>query len=181
MKLTKSQLREIIKEEILNESVKLKDLFSWGKPITYPEYGIIELKDKLTIDDIKKNHKWLLAAKIKKAIIGIKGNTIIWYDGYWQSGAWKNGIWKDGIWQVGTFENGIWEDGTWEEGTWKNGTWKDGIWESGVWHNGIWENGMWQDGWWKNGTWKGGGWLDGIWDGGKWKSSTKRPREYTLK
>lgn len=98
---------------------------------------IKELRDGLTIDILKEKYQWVLDAEIENAIIGLKEDKIIWYDGIWRSGAWIYGIWKNGTWMSGVWHNGIWENGNWNYGLWKNG-----IWENGNWWNGTWENGF---------------------------------------
>ena len=85
------------------------------------KYGIKELRDGLTIEEIKAKYPWILKAKISNVIIGERNGHLVWY----------NGTWKDGIW-----EDGYWEYGYWWDGTWESGTWKDGIWHNGIWNNG---------------------------------------------
>lgn len=83
------------------------------------QYGIKELKDGLTLEVLKKKFAWVLNAKIKDAILGIKGNSLVWYNGVWESGKWIDGFWKNGVWKSGDWVNGIWYKGTWYKGTWK--------------------------------------------------------------
>jgi len=152
------------------------------------KFGIKELQDGLTLEQIRKNFPWLLKAKIKDAIVGIdrrNKNLICWYDGTWLSGTWELGIWKDGIWEggewlygfwyKGTWKGGIWKDGYWQGGTWEGGIWKNGTWERGTWERGTWERGTWEDGTWKGGIWKGGEWETGYWYGGTWKGGFGKP------
>lgn len=107
------------------------------------EYGIKELRNGLTLEILKEKHSWILVAKIENAILGLKDDTIIWYNGTWEFGIWESGIWKNGWW-----EDGIWKDGTWEKGKWENGWWEDGTWKDGIWKNGTWKNGTWITGKW---------------------------------
>jgi hypothetical protein len=150
--------------EFVNES-KSSDL---------KKYGIKELQDGLTIEQIKKDFPWLLKAKIKDAVIGTaqmpRYVALVWYDGTWKGGTWKKGNkWMDGIWEDGTWDGGMWYDGTWKGGTWKDGMWEDGTWRDGTWKDGIWSRGTWEDGTWHGGTWKGGTWKDGMWINGDWQ------------
>ena len=134
------------REEKLNEAIdpELK------------KYGIKELKDGLTIEQIKKEFSWILKAKIKGAILGFKHdkwrneNRFVWYDG----------VWYDGVWE-GRISDAIWYTGTWKNGVWKDGVWYDGIWEDGEWNSGVWVKGTWKDGTRYGGTWKGGVWKTG--------------------
>lgn len=82
------------------------------------EYGIKELRDGLTLEILKEKHSWILAAEIENAILGLKDDTIIWYDGTWEAGIWEDGLWKNGIWKAGVWEDGYWYDGTWITGKW---------------------------------------------------------------
>lgn len=66
------------------------------------EYKIYEIL-------IKENFNWLIDSMVEKAIIEIKNNTLIWYDGYF-NGNWHYGIFKGGEFH-GRFENGIFEGG----------------------------------------------------------------------
>lgn len=153
------------------------------------KYGIKELRDGLTLEEIKQKWPWILKADIENAILGKDGSFLEWYNGVWRNGIWEgpkaewkngtwlNGTWKDGWWYGGTWHNGTWENGDWDKGTWLNGTWKGGRWYGGTWHNGTWENGSWWRGTWLNGTWEngfweGGTWCGGIWKNGKWPSGT---------
>ena len=151
--MKKSQLRLMIKEEILKED-ELK------------QYGIKKLRGALTIEKIKKRCPWILKAKIKDADIGWTKDFLEWYDGTWISGTWKdgnfrNGIWKNGIWESGSFYGKIWENGTWKKGNFFGKTWKNGTWENGYWGAGTWENGTWKNGRWSTGIWKKGKWIKG--------------------
>ncbi|MDD8056379.1 MAG: hypothetical protein PHV15_10940 [Thomasclavelia ramosa] len=118
--------------------------------------GVKEYRDGLTPELILELFPWLLKAKFKDAVIGIRdgygrrrGEKFLrWYDGTWEKGVWKDGIWESGIW-----ENGTWLDGHWVDGTWENGTWNKGTWWLGTWKNGTWKDGHWVDGTWENGTW----------------------------
>jgi hypothetical protein len=125
-------------------------------------------------NDLRKNYKWVLDAKIKKVEIDLSKNKFEWINGTWEYGKWKNGTWKNGTWYCGIWENGTWENGTWERGawingTWKNGTWENGTWDDGLWWNGTWKDGIWDDGSWWNGIWDNGSWWNGIWECGTWK------------
>jgi hypothetical protein len=73
------------------------------------------------INEILKAEKfyWLIDSELENAVIEIKNNTIIWYDGDYISGNWYYGIFKDGNF-YGIWENGIWEGGNFS-GTWKSG------------------------------------------------------------
>ncbi len=108
-----------------------KGKYFWGewldkknpKPINVKEY-----KDGLTYEIVKDKFPWLLEEDVQlhEAVIGQKGNKLIWY-----AGAWRKGTWEDGIWKNGTFdEKGIWKDGIFE-GTLFNGKWYGGEWKGG--------------------------------------------------
>ena len=72
--------------------------------------GIKELKNGLELEDIQKNSNWhwIVSAGIKNAIIGKKGNKLVWHDGVWVLGKWneKFAIWKKGDWRGGTSSDG---------------------------------------------------------------------------
>ena len=119
-------------------------------------YGIKELRDGLTIENIKRDYPWILKAKIERAMIGKRGNHLAWYDGTWNNGTWEYGAWYKGIWY-----NGIWQKGAWISGTWEDGTWKGGRWCNGIWRDGTWLDGKWKDGIWLDGIWLGGYDADG--------------------
>jgi hypothetical protein len=65
----------------------------------YPEYGIKELRDRLTIEDLQRNYEWILEADISGAVIGKRDPHLIWYDGVWENGTWENGTWEGGEWK----------------------------------------------------------------------------------
>lgn len=67
-------------------------------------FGIAELRDGLTLEEIKKKWKWVIEGGISSAILGKKGNKLIWYDGTWVMGqyfedttVWKGGQWFGGL------------------------------------------------------------------------------------
>lgn len=70
--------------------------------------GILELKDGLTLDEIKKKWKWVIEAGISKAVLGKKGNKLIWYDGEWVLGQYfeDTAVWKGGQWFGGLDSKG---------------------------------------------------------------------------
>lgn len=71
--------------------------------------GIKSLKDGLTLDIInEKGWHWIIEAGISKAVLGMKGNKLIWYDGRWSLGTWqeKQAIWKKGKWMGGLDSKG---------------------------------------------------------------------------
>lgn len=77
------------------------------------KYGIKELKDGLTLDDIKNDFPWLLEFKSgeeahRDAIIGLKGGTIKWYGGTCYVDEWPEGIFDEG-----KFHGRIWTGGKW--------------------------------------------------------------------
>ena len=117
----------------------------------FNKYGIKELRDGLTIEEIKTKYSWLLKARMKDAVIGESQGYLVWYNGTWKGGIWLDGTWKSGAWYDGYWANGIWDNGTWIDGIWDNG-----IWESGTWRNGTWRDGTWISGIWKDGEWRGG-------------------------
>lgn len=91
--------------------------------------NILELKhngkiytNKNKIVSILRENKfyWLIDSEIKKAIIEIKKNTIIWHGGIFLFGDWEYGIFKNGEF-YGNWLNGIFENGEF------NGTWNSGI------------------------------------------------------
>lgn len=67
-----------------------------------------------------ENFYWLIDSELENAVIEIKNNTLIWYNGSYISGNWHYGIFKDGSFY------GIWENGIWEGGNF-SGKWKSGI------------------------------------------------------
>ena len=124
--------------------------------------GVIEYKDGLTEEIVKKKYSWLMQAKFKNAVIGKDHDgLIVWYKGTWIDGTWENGTWFDGEWESGIWEDGVWFDGEWESGTWKKGTWENGTWYDGTWYDGTWQSGEWDSGTWNHGTWKRGRWKRG--------------------
>ena len=109
---------------------------TFKKYITIMEKNKNDFSPKNTsVEKILKIAPWLKDADTTDAIIGIKSNRIVWYNG-----TWNNGTWKDGIWESGTWKDGTWEDGIWNNGTWNNGTWHDGTWKKGSWKNGTWKS-----------------------------------------
>ena len=136
MKLTKTKLRTLIREEIqkLNEAGK-------SSKINLKNFKSINGKTKPSEKSVmfKKNEKTIIKhfqnVEFKDAEIVVKGNKIIWNNGTWHNGTWNNGIWKNGIWNNGTWNNGTWEDGIWKDGAWKDGTWVSGIWQEGTWES----------------------------------------------
>lgn len=62
---------------------------------------------------------WLIDSEVDKAIIEIKNDTLIWYEGIFMSGNWHYGIFKNGGF-YGIWENGIWENGYFD-GKWISG------------------------------------------------------------
>ena len=115
--LIENKIRKIVREEIkrLNESEKSSIK------------GVKELRDGLTDDTIKSGYPWLLKANIKDAVIGIRGHSIIWYDGTWNDGVWRAGTWKNGnfnggVWKYGDFQGGNFNDGSWKGGRYKGGS-----------------------------------------------------------
>lgn len=72
--------------------------------------GIKELKDGLSLSDIQSNSKfhWIIMAGIKNAVIGKKGNKLIWYDGEWIFGEYNENyaVWKKGKWHGGLDSKG---------------------------------------------------------------------------
>jgi hypothetical protein len=87
---------------------------------------LIKFKDGLTLDILKDKFSWLLEEDVQlhEAVIGQKGNKLIWYSGDWYRGTWEDGIWKNGtfdekgIWKTGIFEGGYFS-GKWYGGEWK--------------------------------------------------------------
>lgn len=71
------------------------------------EYTSENIINKILIDN---SFNWLLDCEIEEALLEIKNNTVIWYEGTLYSGIWKYGIWKSGDFH-GIFENGIFENG----------------------------------------------------------------------
>ncbi len=74
-----------------------------------PILGIKDLRDNLELEDIQSNPKWhwIITAGLKDAVIGKKGNKLVWYDGTWVLGQWDSryAVWKKGTWKGGTDEN----------------------------------------------------------------------------
>ena len=119
----------------LTDELGLKiNIFKW---VNVPYIPDIEYKDGLTYEILKSKFPWVLEedVEIKDAVIGYKGNKLIWYDGHWIQGTWKDGIWKDGYFigdmydEIDVYDS-IWEDGIFEggefQGIWKGGEWKGG-------------------------------------------------------
>jgi hypothetical protein len=174
---TNKKVKDVNKISVIN---KIKNLFFDTK-----KHGIVRLMDGLTPMDLREKFPWILKTDISDAVLGIKDNKLVWWNGTWNKGIWEDGIWKSGTWKGGTWKNGIlemgvWEDGIWEKGTWKDGTWKNGTWKNGTWmygnfNSGTWENGTWENGWFgRKAVWKSGTWKNGIWKGGTWNSNDKR-------
>ena len=90
------------------------------------KYGIIELRDGLTIGIIEAKYPWLLKAQIESAIVGEHNNYLVWYNGVWKKGAWLGGYWRKGIWHSGDWICGIWASGYWMGGYWHGGYWFSG-------------------------------------------------------
>ena len=149
-----------------------KDLKESVENESLTQYGIKELRDGLTFEDIKTKFPWILEAKIENAVLGLLDKKfLIWYDVDWYDGDLYKSIWKNGRWYSGS-----WYDGIWYDGIWKGGEWKNGIWKNGIWNYGHWEKGVWYDGIWKNGIWDGGYWFGGTWEQGKIPDSKLRPQ-----
>lgn len=85
------------------------------------KYNNKSLTTKTEILKVLKDNKlfWLIDSEIESAIIEIKNNTLIWYEGIFKYGNWHYGIFKNGGF-YGNWENGIWENGTFK-GKWKSG------------------------------------------------------------
>jgi len=73
-------------------------------------YGIIDLKDGLTVETLKSEYPWVLEATIEDATLGLDKNGLVWYNGTWKDGNWGWGTWNDGDFESGTF-NGFWGGG----------------------------------------------------------------------
>lgn len=140
------------------------------------QYGIKELRDGLTLEDIEDRYPWILEADIKDAVIGEDSDGLVWYDGIWNNGIWRGdegSLWANGIWK-----DGVWKNGWWLKGHWYNGTWEDGLWEGGYWHNGTWENGEWRDGQWIDGIWRRGIWKGGFDEDGHYHEEGDSPDKW---
>lgn len=149
------------------------------------------LIDGLTIEDLDKKFAWILEAEIEDALIGLKDDSILWYEGFWECGRWFGGTWLSGTWISGDWYNGtwlsrevinnkisgeysskpnitmsIWQSGRWYDGTWESGRWYDGRWYGGEWLDGEWLGGTWNNGTWQNGLFSSGIFIDGTWNGG---------------
>lgn len=124
----------------------MKKLISIIEQIENLNQKIKGFKDGLNLDIVRKKFPWVLNADIKDAVLGMKNNKLVWYNGIWQDGYWYSGIWL----------NGIWKNGNWNSGIWKNGTWYNGDWKFGYWYNGTWKMGFWYGGEWHGGKWIGG-------------------------
>jgi hypothetical protein len=85
------------------------------------KYGNKTYTIESQIDKILENQKfyWLLDSEIENAVLEIKKDTLIWYDGDFYSGNWHYGIFKGGIFS-GNWENGIFENGSFR-GKWLSG------------------------------------------------------------
>jgi hypothetical protein len=104
--------------------------------------AIKELRDGLTMEKIQTDFQWLLEAVTENAVVGLKDNTLVWYNGIWYDGQWMGGIWQHGVWEDGEWNGGQWYNGVWENGIWKTGTWHDGIWNGGDMYEVDWVNGQ---------------------------------------
>lgn len=71
--------------------------------------GIKELRG-ITLEDIQgnKNFHWVIGAGIKNAVLGKKGNKLVWFDGEWVFGTFdeNHAIWKKGKWLGGMDSKG---------------------------------------------------------------------------
>lgn len=76
----------------------------------HPILGIKDTKDGLTLEDIQSNPKWhwIIGAGIKDAVIGKKGDKLVWHSGTWTLGTWNENyaIWKKGTWKGGLDSKG---------------------------------------------------------------------------
>lgn len=143
----------MLKESFNEVEEKLGDQVS-----SYPgpnEYGISELRGRLTFEILKRKFPWVLKAKLHNAVIGIApAGNFVWYSGSWLDGTWKNGVWRDG-----TFSKGVWLDGSWSGGyffgtKWRRGTFRQGRFgPKAEWLGGTFEYGTFF------GNWRGGKWL----------------------
>lgn len=147
--------------------------------------NIIELRDGLTIEEIKIKWPWLLKGKFENAILG-KG-------GFYNSGdvlVWYGGNWIDGIWEgVDVIKKVIsnWKSGCFLGGTWKNGHFYNGLFGKATWESGIFYGGIWRGGDWIYGGYSSSGssllWESGrvLMDGEFYESKKVGPRILTLR
>jgi hypothetical protein len=134
MKITKSQLQNLIKEsvkEVMNEQQKGID--------------VVNHKNLTIIGDtpFEKFPRWFKPAHTENAVVELDYGKLIWHSGMWKNGLWLNGTWLNGTWKKGTFNNGTWHNGTWHNGIWDGGEWKNGVWLDGNWNTlGKWRDGV---------------------------------------
>ena len=163
MRITKSELKSLIKEsirQVMEEQASVSDIrshkdFKFHKDLS-GNHDNLTIASKHTFDELPI---WFQMAKTKDATVKLdKDGSLVFAKGTWLDGEWHNGIWRKG---------------TWENGTWKNGNWYNGVWENGTWENGNWHWGNWFDGTFKNGTFQGGKWHGGTWKKGYWEAETR--------
>lgn len=130
MKITKTQLKSLIKEsvkEVMKEQKKGVDI-KGHKNLTI--LSTISEGPDYTFNDLPE---WFQKAKTKNAEVTLNDfGNIVWYNGEWKNGIWDGGRWKDGQWIDGTWKDGLWFDGQWGGGEWLGGTWIRGIWMGGI-------------------------------------------------
>ncbi len=99
----------------------------WLDPKNPKPLNVKEYRDGLTDAIVRKQFSWLLDddTYFINAILGYKGNKLIWYNGDWNNGTWKDGTFEDG-WFGGKWYGGIFEDGSFW-GKWYGGEWKGGV------------------------------------------------------
>lgn len=177
--------------ELNVDNIVLKDSIYSLENVDFEKYRF-RLIDGLNLETLNLLYSWILEAEISNALIGLNGNTLVWYSGTWIFGRWFDGIWHSGVWMSGDWYGGIWNSnsindkkisadvdesssdinqsiwytGRWYNGTWNSGLWNDGRWYGGNWNNGIWYKGTWNDGTWNNGLFEGGIWILGTWNNG---------------
>jgi hypothetical protein len=187
-KISLNEIKRLVKQ-VLNEHEQEIDEEEMNSRI---HYGIIEMRDDLTVKWLTQNPKWNWLVDennfYKDAVIGwnYEDNRPIWYSGTWEEGVWEQGIWKDGTfaggtWKFGDFHGGTFDGETWWIGLFHGGTFAGKTWTVGVFRGGTFASGTWKDGYWINGTWEGGTWIKGeIYDEelGEYVKSDVNPNEY---
>jgi hypothetical protein len=191
----------------VNRSVEVKpqSLIQMGNTFSLVNVDLTKYKfeflDGLSLEEVFKNHHWILEAEVSNVKLGKDPNTnnLIWYSGIWRCGRWFDATWVSGMWISGDWYSGVWNSlpvkdnkifdnsitneqdpkfskwysGRWFDGTWSGGTWYSGRRYAGDWNSGIWQNGIWNDGNWNNGKFTGGIWVQGNWNGGVFNCDTK--------
>lgn len=85
--------------------MKFKKFIQEENDMSLKMLGISKLVDGLSLKDIQTNPNWhwVIMAGISDAVLGKKGNKLVWHSGKWVLGTFDENfaIWKKGDWRGG--------------------------------------------------------------------------------